>query len=145
MGLKPADVEAQYAGQAPVAAAAPVAQAPVAAPPGPVAAPPGPPAMGAAPPAAAPPAYAAPPNPLAMRGAPAAPVAASAAPLGTQAIASSTADARLDQILANQEDIKKHLKLIDVATAVALRNCYNTPGDFNCASILRDFNIPLPE
>lgn len=57
----------------------------------------------------------------------------------------SPADPQLAQVLENQRLIMQHLKCLDIATAIALRNVYKTNGEFNCASILQEFSIPLPQ
>lgn len=140
MGLKSDEVEARYA--AAPAQAAPAVAVPPTAPPGPPAAA-APPAV--APPVAAPPAAMAPPNPMTMRqGVPAAPPATEPIAAAPPAMAHGTSSST-EQILENQRLIIQHLKCLDVATAIALRNVYKTQGEFSCAAILTEFNIPLPQ
>jgi len=51
----------------------------------------------------------------------------------------------IEQVLENQRLMMQHLKCLDIATAIALRNVYKTTGEFSCAAILTEFNIPLPQ
>lgn len=134
MGLKSSDVEAQYAA-APEQTAAPTMAAPPTAPPSsPAAAPP-----------SSPPAAMAPPNPLTMKQ-PAPPAPPATVPSGaTPAIATEVESRETSQVLENQRLIIQHLKCLDIATAIALRNVYKTDGEFSCAAILTEFNIPLPQ